>query len=35
MGKESEEEYVYVYVWLNHYAVNLKPTQHCKSTILQ
>ena len=28
-GKESEKEY------LNHFAVHLKVTQHCKSTILQ
>ena len=24
---------VYIYVKLNHFAVHLKPTQHCKSTI--
>ena len=24
-----------VYVWLNHFAVYLKLTQHCKSTIIQ
>ena len=29
-GKESEKEYIY----LNHFAVHLKLTQHCKSTIL-
>ena len=37
MGKESEKELicVYVYVQLNHFAVHLKLTQHCKSNILQ
>ena len=34
-GKESEKEWIYVYVQLNHFAVHLKLTQHCKSTILQ
>ena len=35
MGKESEKEWIYVYVKLNHFAVHLKLIQHCKSTILQ
>ena len=35
MGKESEKEWIYVYVKVNHFAVYLKLTQHCKSTILQ
>ena len=35
MGEESEKEEIYVYVWLNHFAVHLKLAQHCKSTILQ
>ena len=35
MGKESEKEWIHVYVELNHFAVHLKLTQHCKSTILQ
>ena len=35
MGKESEKEWMYVYVQLNYFAVHLKLTQHCKSTILQ
>ena len=35
MGKESEEECIYVYVQLNPFAVHLKLTQHCKSTLLQ
>ena len=30
MVKESEEELIYVYVKLNHYAVHLKLIQHCK-----
>ena len=30
MVKELEEELIYVYVKLNHYAVHLKLTQHCK-----
>ena len=32
-GKESEKEYIYI--WLNHFVVHLKLTQHCKSTIVQ
>ena len=35
MEKESEKEQIYVYVQLNHLAVHLKLTQHCKSTLLQ
>ena len=35
MRKESEKEYIYVYVKLSHFAVCLKLTQHCKSTVLQ
>ena len=35
MGKGSEKEWIYVYVQLNHFAVHLKRTQHCKSTTLQ
>ena len=31
-GKEYEKK---MYVWLNHFAVYQKLTQHCKSTILQ
>lgn len=31
MGKESEKELIYVYVYLNHCAVHLKLRQHCKS----
>ena len=35
MGQESEKEWIYVYVELNHFAIHLKLTQYCKSTILQ
>ena len=37
MGTESEKEWIYVcvYVYLNHFAVHLKQTRHCKSTISQ
>ena len=34
MGKQSEKEQIYVYVQVNHLAVHLKLTQHCKTTIL-
>ena len=34
-GKESEKEQIHAYVKLNYYAVHLKLTQHCKSTVLQ
>ena len=34
-GKEYKKECVYIYVQLNHFAVHLKLTQHCKPTILQ
>ena len=33
MGKESKKEWMYVYIELNLFAVQLKLTQHCKSTI--
>ena len=32
MGKESEKEWICVYVYMNHFAVYLELTQHCKST---
>ena len=35
MGKESEKEWIYVNIYLSHFAVHRKPRQHCKSTILQ
>ena len=35
MGKEFEKEKIYEYVKLNHFAVHLKLTEHCKLTILQ
>ena len=33
MGKESEKEWIYVYVYPIHLTAHLKLTQHCKSTI--
>ena len=33
MGKESKKEWIYVYVYLNHFAVHLKLMEYCKSTI--
>ena len=33
--KESEKEYVCVCVWLNHFALHLKLTQHCKLAVFQ
>ena len=35
LGKESKKEWIYVYVYLIHFAVQQKLTQHCTSTILQ
>ena len=37
MGKESNKEYIYIYVYAkqNHFAVHLKLIQYCKSNILQ
>ena len=35
MEKESEKDWIYVYVQLNHFTVYLELTHHCKSTILQ
>ena len=32
MGKESEKEWIYVYVELTHFVVHLKLTQDCKVT---
>ena len=34
-GKEYEKECIYIYVCMNHFAVQQKLAQHCKSTILQ
>ena len=35
-GKEYEKECVYIYIYiLNHFAIQHKLTQHCKSTKLQ
>ena len=35
MGKEYEKEWICINVQLNHSAVHLKITQHCRSTIFQ
>ena len=35
MGKESRKEWMCIYIWVIHFAVHLKLTQHCESTILQ
>ena len=35
MGNDSKKEWIYVYVYLNHFVAHLKLTQHCKSTIRQ
>ena len=34
-GLNGKEEGIYVHVWLIHFAVQQKLTQHCKATILQ
>ena len=35
MGRKSKEEGIYVHMWLIHFAVQQKLTQHCKATRLQ
>ena len=35
IGKESEKRWVFIYVWLIRFAVHLKLTQCCKSTIFK
>ena len=35
MGKEWKKEWIYVNVWLTHFALQQKLTQHCKSIRLQ
>ena len=35
MGGKSKEEGFYVFMYLIHFAVQQKLTQHCKATILQ
>ena len=35
MIKDSLKEWIYVYISLNHFAVHLQLTQHCKSTVHQ
>ena len=34
-GKESKKEKIYIYTYLNHFALHLKLIQYYKSTILQ
>ena len=34
-GRQYEKKNVDVYVWLGHYAVQEKLTQHCKSTLIK
>ena len=35
VGGKSKEEAMCVYLWLMHYAVQQRLTQHCKANILQ
>ena len=35
MRKEYEKEWMYIHESLNHFSVQQKLMQHCKSTILQ
>ena len=35
MGKKPEKEQIKVYMYLSHFAVYLKLTLHCKSTVFQ
>ena len=35
IGRESEIEWMYVYVQLIHFVLHLKLIQHCNSTIFQ
>ena len=35
VGGRSKREGIYVYIWLIHFVVQQKLTQHCKATILQ
>jgi len=35
MGRNPRKEKVDVHVWLIHFAVQQKLTQHCKATVLQ
>ena len=30
-----QKQWIYIHVWLVHFAIQQKLTQHCKSTILQ
>lgn len=35
MGKESDKEWTYVYVWPTHFSLHLKLNTNCKSPIRQ
>ena len=35
MGGGFGGEWIHVYVWLSHFAIHLKLSQHCQSAILQ
>ena len=35
MEKNMKKNKIYIYINLNHFAVHLELTQHCKSTIIQ
>ena len=35
MGSKSKKEEIYVYIWLIHFAVQQKATQHYKAIIFQ
>ena len=35
IGGKSKKEGIYVYIWLIHFILQQKLTQHCKATILQ
>ena len=34
-GQEGGDMGIYVYIWLIHFAIQQKLTQHCKAIILQ
>lgn len=35
MGRQSEKEYIITYIYLNHFIIHLKLTQHCELTVLE
>ena len=34
-GKEYKMEYIYIYIYMNHFGIHQELTQHFQSTILQ